>query len=432
MFISSSLKTNSKGNLEIGGCDCVALAEKYGTPLYVTDETLIRENCRSYKETLDKFYDGNALVIYASKAFCNKAMYKIINEEGLGADVVSGGEIYTALAAGFPAEKLFFHGNNKSKDELIYAVTSGIGRIVVDNFYELSMLDNICGELNKKQKVLLRVTPGVDAHTHSYISTGQIDSKFGIAIDTGEGKEFVKTALHMKNIEVTGIHCHIGSQIFDYEPFAVAAEKMMSFVAELKSDFGFECKELDLGGGFGIKYTEEDDHIPYSEFMENISRIVKELAAKEGVSLPFIIMEPGRSLVGAAGITLYTAGVVKDIPGIRRYVSVDGGMGDNPRYALYQAEYTALVASRPDAPFDTVCTLVGKCCESGDIIIENKALQEIKPGDIVAVLSTGAYNYSMSSNYNRLPKPAVVMVRDGVDRVIVERETYEDLIRNDR
>lgn len=432
MFISSSLKINSEGNLSIGGCDCVELAKEYGTPLYVMDETLIRENCRAYKKTLDKSYGGNALVIYASKAFCTKSMYKILDEEGLGADVVSGGEIFTALSAGFPAEKIYFHGSNKSADEVRYAVSSGIGRIIVDNFYELSLLDGICSDLGVRQKVILRVSPGVDAHTHSFISTGQIDSKFGIAIDTGEAKEFVKTALSTKGVEVTGVHCHIGSQIFDYEPFAVAAEKMMAFIADIKKSFGFEFSELDLGGGFGIKYTDADEHIPYAEFMENISRIIKELAEREGVTLPFIIMEPGRSLVGAAGITLYTAGVVKDVPGYRRYVSIDGGMGDNPRYALYQAEYMAVVASRPDAPYDTKCSLVGKCCESGDIIIEDGMLQEIAPGDIVAVLSTGAYNYSMSSNYNRIPRPAVVMVKDGEKRVVVERETYEDLIRNDR
>ena len=432
MFISSSLNINSKGNLAIGGCDCVDLAEKYGTPLYVLDEGLIRKNCRAYKDTLDRFYDGNALVIYASKAFCTTSMYKILNEEGLGADVVSGGEFYTAMKAGFPADKIFFHGNNKSADELEYTISNGVGRVVVDNYHELGLVSDICKKLGVCQKILLRVTPGVDAHTHSFISTGQIDSKFGIAIDTGEAIDFVKAALNTENVCVTGIHCHIGSQIFDYNPFACAAEKMTEFIVEIKKTTGYEVEELDLGGGFGIKYTSEDDPIPYEEFMKNISKIIKKFAAEKGIKLPFIVMEPGRSIVGEAGITLYTAGVVKEIPGIRKYVSIDGGMGDNPRYALYESEYQAVIANKPDAPYDDEATLVGKCCESGDIIINNGKLQKIESGDIVAVLSTGAYNYSMSSNYNRLPRPAAVMVSDGVDRIIVERETYEDLVRNDR
>ncbi len=432
MYNTDTLKINSKGNLEIGGCDCVDLAKKYGTPLYVMDEGTIRKNCRAYKESLDKFYDGNALVIFASKAFCCKSMYKILNEEGLGADVVSGGELYTALSAGFPSEKIYFHGNNKSRAELEFAVSKDIGRIVADNPYELGLISDICAKAGKVQKVILRVTPGVDAHTHSFISTGQIDSKFGMAIETGEAMEFVKAAVKTPNVEVTGIHCHIGSQIFDYQPFAAAAEKMTDFIAQIKEETGFEMKELDLGGGFGIKYTSDDDPIPYEEFMKNISEIIKSLAKEKGISLPFIIMEPGRSLVGEAGITLYTAGVIKDIPGVRKYVAIDGGMGDNPRYALYESLYEAVVAERPDAPYDDTATLVGKCCESGDIIINNGKLQKIETGDIVAVLSTGAYNYSMSSNYNRIPRPAVVMVNNATDRVVVERETYEDLIRNDR
>ena len=431
MFLNESFGISENGHLTFGGCDCVSLAEKYNTPLYVMDETAIRRNCRAYKNALDKFYDGNALVIYASKAFSSRCMYKIVQEEGLGVDVVSGGEIYTALSAGFPADKIYFHGSNKSEDELKYAVENHIGRIMVDNYCELNMLDEIAGDKGLRQKVILRVTPGVDAHTHSFIRTGQIDSKFGVAIDTGEAFYFVKEALSLENIEVTGLHCHIGSQIFDYEPFACAAEKMMAFIAELKEKIGFETKELDLGGGFGIKYTHRDDPIPYEQFMEKISLVIKNLAAEKGVALPFIIMEPGRSIVGEAGITLYTVGCVKQIPGYRKYVSVDGGMGDNPRYALYEAEYEAVSANNPESPFDDVATIAGKCCESGDIIIKDGKLQEMHKGDIAAVLSTGAYNYSMASNYNRIPKPAVVMVKDGESRIAVKRETYEDLIRND-
>lgn len=431
MFFNDNTRINEKGHLEFGGCDCVSLAKEYGTPLYLMDETTIRKNCRAYKNTLDKFYDGNALVIYASKAFSAKRIYKIINEEGLGVDVVSGGEIYTALSTGFPSEKIFFHGNNKSKDELKYAVENNIGRIMVDNLYELHLLDDIAEKLNKKQKVILRVTPGVDAHTHSFISTGQIDSKFGIAIDTGEALEFVKEAVSLSNIEVMGIHCHIGSQIFDYKPFACAAEKMMLFIAQIKKELNFEIKELDLGGGFGIKYTKSDDPIPYENFMENISLIIKNLAKENDVTLPFIIMEPGRSIVGEAGITLYTVGAVKQIPGHRKYVSIDGGMGDNPRFALYEAKYEAVLANDPERPYDDVATLAGKCCESGDLIIQDGNLQKMESGDIVAVLSTGAYNYSMASNYNRIPKPPVVLVKNGESSVMVKRETYEDLVRND-
>lgn len=431
MFLNDSFGISENGHLTFGGCDCVSLAQKYNTPLYVMDETAIRRNCRAYKSALDKFYDGNALVIYASKAFSAKCMYKIMQEEGLGVDVVSGGEIYTALSAGFPADKIYFHGSNKSEEELNYAVENHIGRIMVDNYCELDMLDEIAGNKGMRQKVILRVTPGVDAHTHSFIRTGQIDSKFGVAIDTGEALDFVKQALALENIEVTGLHCHIGSQIFDYEPFACAAEKMMAFIAELKDKLGFETKELDLGGGFGIKYTHRDDPIPYELFMEKISLVIKKLAAEKGIALPFIIMEPGRSIVGEAGITLYTVGCVKQIPGYRKYVSVDGGMGDNPRFALYEAEYEAVSANNPESPFDDVATIAGKCCESGDIIIQDGKLQEMRKGDIAAVLSTGAYNYSMASNYNRIPKPAVVMVRNGESRIAVKRETYEDLIRND-
>ncbi len=431
MFVVESLKINQKGNLEFNRCDCVELAKKYGTPLYVMDEDIIRKNCRAYKKTLDEAYGGNALVIYASKAFSCKTVYKIMQEEGIGVDVVSGGEIYTALSAGFPTDKMFFHGNNKSEDELRFAVGNNIGRIVVDNFYELKMLSEIAGALGKTQKILLRVTPGVDAHTHSFVRTGQIDSKFGIAIDTGEAMEFVKEAMNTENLELIGIHCHIGSQIFDYDPFQCAAEKMMRFVADIKEKLGFVTRELDLGGGFGIKYTKEDDPISYEEFTKEIAQVIKNLSKEMNVELPFVIIEPGRSIVGAAGITLYTVGSVKQIPGYSKYVSVDGGMGDNPRYALYESEYEAVIANKPDAPYDDVATIAGKCCESGDVLIKDGKLQKMESGDIVAIMSTGAYNYSMSGNYNRIPRPPVVMIKEGEDRVVVKRETYADLIRND-
>ena len=431
MFVCESLKVNPNGNLEIGGCDCVALAQKYGTPLYVMDEEMIRKNCRTYKNSIEKHYDGNGLVLYASKAFSCKAIYRIAKEEGLGIDVVSGGELYTALSVGFPVEKIYFHGNNKTADELCMALENDIGRIVVDNIYELELLDRLAREYGKRPKILFRIKPGIDAHTHSFIRTGQIDSKFGVALETGEAREIIAQALKLAHVEVVGVHCHIGSQIFDSEPFQLAAERLADFIASIRDEFGITLRELNLGGGYGIKYLSDDQPISYDCYIEKVSTEIKRIASEKGVELPFVLMEPGRSIVGEAGITLYTVGAVKDIPGVRKYVSVDGGMGDNPRYALYQAEYEAAVANRPAGEPRELVTVVGKYCESGDILIKDIELPRVQPGDTLAVLSTGAYNYSMASNYNRMPRPAVVMVNQGRDTLIVRRESYEDLIRND-
>ena len=431
MFVCESLKVNPNGNLEIGGCDCVALAQKYGTPLYVMDEEMIRKNCRTYKNSIEKHYDGNGLVLYASKAFSCKAIYRIAKEEGLGIDVVSGGELYTALSVGFPVEKIYFHGNNKTADELCMALENDIGRILVDNIYELELLDRLAREYGKRPKILFRIKPGIDAHTHSFIRTGQIDSKFGVALETGEAREIIAQALKLAHVEVVGVHCHIGSQIFDSEPFQLAAQRLADFIASIRDEFGITLRELNLGGGYGIKYLSDDQPISYDCYIEKVSAEIKRIASEKGVELPFVLMEPGRSIVGEAGITLYTVGAVKDIPGIRKYVSVDGGMGDNPRYALYQAEYEAAVANRPAGEPRELVTVVGKYCESGDILIKDIELPRVQPGDTLAVLSTGAYNYSMASNYNRMPRPAVVMVNQGRDTLIVRRESYEDLIRND-
>lgn len=431
LFVCESLKVNPNGNLEIGGCDCVALAQKYGTPLYVMDEELIRKNCRTYKNSIEKHYDGNGLVLYASKAFSCKAIYRIVKEEGLGIDVVSGGELYTALSVGFPVEKIYFHGNNKTADELCMALENDIGRIVVDNIYELELLDRLAREYGKRPKILFRIKPGIDAHTHSFIRTGQIDSKFGVALETGEAREIIARALKLAHVEVVGVHCHIGSQIFDSEPFQLAAERLADFIASIRDEFGITLRELNLGGGYGIKYLSNDQPISYDCYIEKVSAEIKRIASEKGVELPFVLMEPGRSIVGEAGITLYTVGAVKDIPGVRKYVSVDGGMGDNPRYALYQAEYEAAVANRPAGEPHELVTVVGKYCESGDILIKDIMLPRVQPGDTLAVLSTGAYNYSMASNYNRMPRPAVVMVNQGKDTLIIRRESYEDLVRND-
>lgn len=431
MFVSECLKVNKLNHLEIGGCDAVELAKEYGTPLYIMDEGLIRKYCKIYKNSMDKYYDGNGLVLYASKAFCTLYMCKIAEQEGLGLDVVSGGELYTALKAKFPVEKIYFHGNNKTYDELQLAVENNVGRIVVDNTFELEILNEIAAKMNKKVKILFRIKPGIDAHTHDFIQTGQIDSKFGVALETGEALDIVGRALRLANVEVIGLHCHIGSQIFDLAPFELAAKVMMNFIGDLKDKFGLEIKELNLGGGYGIKYIPEHDPIEYDSYIEAVSKVVKQVARERGVQLPFILMEPGRSIVGPAGITVYTVGAVKQIPNVRKYVSVDGGMADNPRYILYQSPYDAVLANNPTAEKVEPVTIAGKCCESGDLLIKDIMMPPIKPGDYLAVLATGAYNYSMASNYNRIPRPPVVMVHDGKAKLIVKRETYEDIVQND-
>ena len=431
MFVNDCLNTNEKGHLTIGGCDTVELAKEYGTPLYVLDETTIRNTIRSYVSSFNKFYDGNGMPLYASKALSCKELCRIAKEENIGLDVVSGGEIYTALQAGFPMEKVHFHGNNKTEDEIRFALKSKVGKFVVDNLYELELLNKIAGEMNIKADISFRIKPGVDAHTHNFIRTGQIDSKFGFALETGEAFEAVKEALKLDNVCLKELHCHIGSQIFDIEPFVTAAEIMIDFMAKIKSELGAVISELNLGGGFGIMYTSDDEPVPYENYMDKVSVAVKAKCAEHGLPVPFIYIEPGRSVVGEAGITLYTVGGNKEIPNVRTYVSIDGGMTDNIRYALYQSAYTVVNASKADKPADEVVTIAGKCCESGDLVQEHTKVADVQVGDILAVLSTGAYNYSMASNYNRIPRPAIVMVKDGKSRVIVKRESYEDIVRND-
>ena len=431
MFVNDCLNTNEKGHLTIGGCDTVELAKEYGTPLYVLDETTIRNTIRSYVSSFKKFYDGNGMPLYASKALSCKELCRIAKEENIGLDVVSGGEIYTALQADFPMEKVHFHGNNKTEDEIRFALKSKVGKFVVDNLYELELLNKIAGEMNIKADISFRIKPGVDAHTHNFIRTGQIDSKFGFALETGEAFEAVKEALKLDNVCLKELHCHIGSQIFDIEPFVTAAEIMIDFMAKIKSELGAVISELNLGGGFGIMYTSDDEPVPYENYMDKVSVAVKAKCAEHGLPVPFIYIEPGRSVVGEAGITLYTVGGKKKIPNVRTYVSIDGGMTDNIRYALYQSAYTVVNASKADKPADEIVTIAGKCCESGDLVQEHTKVADVQVGDILAVLSTGAYNYSMASNYNRIPRPAIVMVKDGKSRVIVKRESYEDIVRND-
>ena len=421
---------NNANHLTMSGVDVCDIANKYQTPLYLMDENLIRENCRIYKKALEENYE-NGLVLYASKAFSCLYMYKLIKEEGLGIDVVSGGELYTALSAEFPAEKIYFHGNNKTKDELLYAISNNIGRIVVDNQYELENIEKIAADMNKTVSVLFRIKPGIDAHTHVAIMTGQIDSKFGFAIENSEVYDIIEKALKCPHIKISGLHCHIGSQIFEVTPFIEAAEVMLNLICSIKNKYDIEIDELNLGGGFGIKYIEEDDPVDYGEYIRCVADKINSICSKENIKKPKILMEPGRSIVGEAGITLYTVGAVKDIKNVRKYVSIDGGLGDNPRYALYEAEYSVCLPEKMDAlPCEKV-TIAGKCCESGDIIAKDIEVPKINVGDLLCVFSTGAYNYSMASNYNRIPRLPVIMIKDGADKLIIRRETYEDIIKND-
>ena len=430
-MISDCLSVNSLGHLTISGCDTIELAQKFGTPLYVMSEDKIREVCRKYVLSFQKYYDGFGCPIYASKAFSCKEIYRIVIGEGLDVEVVSGGELYTALSAGVPAEKIHFQGNNKSLEELSYAVKQEIGDIVVDNLQELFHIQDLAEKAGKKVGISFRIKPGIDAHTHEFIRTGQIDSKFGLELQSGEAFQTVKKALTFENIVVRGLHCHIGSQILETLPFVHAAEVMLDFFVQLKQELALEPEFLNLGGGFGIKYVESDDTIPYEDYMRLVSEMVHQKCREQGLTVPKIYIEPGRSIVGEAGITLYTVGAIKEIPNVRNYVSIDGGMFENPRYALYQASYTCLVANKAGNPAEYTATIAGKCCESGDLIQENALIQPPEEGDILAVLSTGAYNYSMASNYNRNPRPACVMVSNRIPIDINRRESYEDLVRND-
>lgn len=430
-FVMDCLTVNQQGNLQMGGCDLTQIAKEFGTPAYVLDETAIRSHCRTYTHSIEEYYHGNGLVLYASKALSCKYIYRIMKEEGMGVDVVSGGELYTALQAGFPAEKIYFHGNNKTMDELAMALKNDVGRIVVDNIFELETLNQLAGQMGKTASILFRIKPGIDAHTHSFVQTGQIDSKFGVALETGEAEEIIKTANDMEHVKVVGVHCHIGSQIFELAPFELAAETMMNFIGDLKDKYDIEIDELNLGGGYGIKYVEEDAPIDYAQYMLAVSKVVQERSEARGIKLPYIIMEPGRSIVASAGLTLYTIGAVKEIPNIRTYVSVDGGMGDNPRHIMYGSEYQAVLANNPNGTANMTVTIAGKCCESGDVLVRDAKLPQVKPGDILAVLATGAYNYSMASNYNRIPRPPIVVVKNGQASLAVRRESYEDLLIND-
>ncbi len=428
-----TLKVNANGHLEIGGADCVDLARQFGTPLYVFDEAHIRSMMRMYRETLKK-YKGDGLVLYASKAFSCQAIYRIADEENIGIDVVSGGELYTANQANFPMEKVYMHGNNKLDYEIGEALDLRIGCIVADAYSELDKIDAEAQKRDIKQRILLRINPGVEAHTHAFVQTATTDSKFGFSISDGTAEKATAYALTKKNLRLEGYHCHIGSQIFEKQSFVLAVEKCMAFAKEMREKLNFTVQTLNLGGGYGIWYTDEDKKISvngYAEYLEALIKTVEEKAEEYKMPLPFLLIEPGRSIVGEAGLTLYTVGAIKDIPAVKKYVAVDGGMFDNPRYALYQSKYTPVLANRADEECTEIVSIAGKCCESGDLIAVNVALPKAETGDILAILSTGAYNYSMAMNYNRNKIPPCVLVKDGKAEYIVKPQSYEDINRND-
>jgi diaminopimelate decarboxylase len=430
MHFYGTAKINDRHHLEIGDVDTLELVENFGTPLYVYDVALIRERARGFKNTFEKL-GIKAQVAYASKAFSTIAMVQLVHEEGLSLDVVSGGELYTAIKANFPTEKIHFHGNNKSIQELEMALNYQIGCIVVDNFLELEQLMKLCEQKDMKTQILLRVTPGIEAHTHDYILTGQEDSKFGFDLQNGQAEAALKMALQSDRLEVLGVHCHIGSQIFDTTGFILATQKIFEKLNEWRDTIGYTSTVLNLGGGFGIRYTHEDDPIPASKYVEEIIAEVKNQVRKYKMELPEIWIEPGRSLVGDAGTTLYKIGSQKEVPNVRKYIAVDGGMSDNIRPALYQAKYEAILANRPLDEIEEKVAIAGKCCESGDMLIWDLPLPKADDNDVLAMFCTGAYGYSMSNNYNRIPRPPVVFVENGIANLVVKRETFEDLIRLD-
>ncbi len=431
-MLHTNLGINADGHLTIGGSDTVKLAKEYKTPLYVLDENRVREKCRTYINAMKKHFGGESKALYASKALSFKEIYRIVKEEEMAIDVVSGGELYTAKEAGFPMENVYFHGNNKTDDEIDFAMDCGVGYFMADCREELLALNEIAGKKGIVQKIIMRLTPGIDTHTYEAVQTGQVDSKFGTAIETGQAMELTKFALSLENLSLEGFHCHIGSQVFDGQTFCDGADVMLNYIALCKETLGYEAKILNLGGGYGVRYVESDPYLDIEESIGAVSQHIKAQCEKTGVKMPAILMEPGRSIVADAGLTLYNVGSVKTITGYKSYVAIDGGMTDNPRYALYGSQYTALIANKASEKADFKCTIAGKCCESGDLIAENIMLQSCEKGDTLAVLVTGAYNYSMASNYNRIPRPALVIVKDGESRIGIERETYAYIVKNDR
>ncbi|MDD6154366.1 MAG: diaminopimelate decarboxylase [Eubacteriales bacterium] len=430
-MLYDDLTVNEAGHLFINGADSLDLAKEFGTPLYVMDEDKLRSNCRTYVNAMNKYFTKGSRPLFAGKSLCFKGIYRIIDEEGMSADCVSPGEIYTAIQGGFPAEKIYFHGDNKTDDDIKFALDNKVGYFIVDNYNELNTLDAMAGARGIKQKVLLRVTVGIDPHTQKAINTGRIDCQFGVPIDTGQASDFVKACLAKKNLDLRGFHSHIGSEIFEPYPFMMQIDLLMKFANDMRGAYGFTAETLNLGGGFAVRYTESDPEIDIEGNIRELSEHLQRKSEEYDFPVPQILLEPGRSIVANAGTTLYTAGGVKEINGYRNYITVDGGMTDNPRYALYESPYTVVAAGRMNDACDFRCTIAGRCCESGDLIQENIMLPKAERGDIIAVLGTGAYNFAMSSNYNRVTRPALVFVKDGKGRLAVRRQTFEDLVACD-
>ena len=427
-LICDNIDISEDGHLLFAGRDTVEMIKKYGSPMFLMDEERIRHNCRVYKSALERNFGADAIALYASKAASFKRIYEIIGEEGLGCDVVSCGEIYTAKRAGFHLSKAYFHSNNKTDADIEYAIENGIGYFVCDNEEEVFAINRIAGEKGVRQKILLRLTPGIDPHTYAAVATGKVDSKFGSAIETGQAEAITRIALAQKNVILSGFHCHVGSQVFDAEVYLSSTKIMLDFIKLIKDTVGYEADELDLGGGFGVRYVEEDPTLNIGDKIDELASFIKSYVSELGLRMPAIRLEPGRSIIADTCLTLYTVGTVKIIPGYKSYVSVDGGMTDNPRFALYGSKYTVLPAiSSDDDELESV-SVVGRCCESGDIIQNDVLLpRDMKRGDLIATLTTGAYNYSMASNYNRLPRAAVVMLNEGESYLAVRRETPEDV-----
>lgn len=430
MHFYGTQSINEQGHLTIGGVDTTLLAKQYGTPLFVYDIALIRKRARGFIQTFEKL-GVTAQVAYASKAFSCIAMYQLAAQENLSLDVVSGGELYTAIQANFPAERIHFHGNNKSIAELELAFETGVGCIVIDNFYEIALVKEIANARQQKMNVLLRVTPGVEAHTHDFITTGQADSKFGFDLNNGQADKAFEQVIQDEYVQLLGLHCHIGSQIFETDGFSLAAGKVMQKMGAWKASHNFEATVLNLGGGFGIRYTAEDTPLEPHEYVAEMIKTVQAESSKLKLAMPEIWIEPGRSLVGDAGTSLYTIGSQKTVPDVREYIAVDGGMSDNIRPALYDAKYEALIANKAQEAKTCTYTVAGKLCESGDKLIIDASLQQAQAGDILAMFCTGAYGYSMASNYNRVSRPAVVFVENGEHQLAIKRERYEDLVMND-
>ena len=414
--------------MTFAGKNLTSLAKKYGTPLYLYDEERIRERCRTYLSAVKESFDGKGKVLYASKAASFKRLYEIMKEEGMGIDVVSRGEIYTAYRAGFPLSKAYFHSNNKTDEDVEYAMEYGVGYFVADNVEELYAIEKLAAEKGITQKILLRITPGIDPHTYAAVATGKVDSKFGSAIETGQAYDITRVALSLPHISLRGFHCHVGSQVFDSDVYMRASDVMLDFVFTVYEGLGYLADELDIGGGYGVRYIDSQPEIDIAKNIKTVAEFMKSKAASLGITMPEVAFEPGRSIVADAGMTLYTVGTVKRIPGYKSYVSVDGGMTDNPRYALYGSPYTILPVSGKHTEESDNVSVVGRCCESGDILQENIPMpKDIKRGDLIACLTTGAYHYSMASNYNRIPRPPVVMLNGEGDRLAVRRESAEDL-----